>query len=156
MKPTMDPAVPSVTIVCAWCRRDTGGVSTTDPRAIVGLCQDHVTAFFSRVDALLGSLAELRGKSSKSNDVPAEPPARDGDRVESIGELLRRQAGLTLCDACLGTELGWSPARVADEAEALAPAEFLRDRWRCARCGARGIVTRARGPRTRLVEHQAA
>jgi hypothetical protein len=151
---TVAPGTTSVTIVCAWCRREAGDASS-DPRAIVGLCDTHVSGFVSRVDTLLGSLAELRGRRTRGQEAPVSAPS-EPDGQERVADLLRTHTGLTLCDACIAADLGWPAPRVADEAGRLDAAEFVRDPWRCGRCGARGVVTRARSRRTRLVETQAA
>lgn len=154
---TVVPTTLGVTIACAWCRRESGGAAASDPRTIVGLCDEHVSGFFSRVDTLLASLAELRAKRSRVKEAPVETPAAtQPDGGEAIAELLRHHTGLTLCDACVAADLGWPVARATDEADRLDASEFVRDQWRCARCGTRGIVTRARTRRTRLIEKQAA
>lgn len=153
---TVVPTALGVTIACAWCRREHGGDAAGDPRTIVGLCDEHVSGFFSRVDALLASFAELRAKRTRTKGAPAGTAATpEADGGEAIADLLRVHTGLTLCDACVAVDLGWPPARVTDEADRLDPADFVRDQWRCGRCGARGIVTRARTRRS-LVEKQAA
>jgi hypothetical protein len=147
----------TVTIVCAWCRRDAASTGMTDPRAIVGLCDEHVSGFFNRVDVLLASCAALRKtKSARGAAAEPEPDAIPEPAADTVADTLRKHGGLTLCDACLAAELGWPAARVTEEAEALTAAEFLRDQWRCARCGARGVVTRARTRRSRILEKQAA
>ena len=140
----------TVTLLCAWCRRDSDTAGTQDSRAIVGLCDDHVKGFFARVDELLASCAALRKKKVADAETPAEE-APD----ESLPNLLRRNGGLTFCDACLGAELDWPAERVTSEADALDRSEFLRDQWRCARCGARGLVTRARTRRSYILENVA-
>jgi hypothetical protein len=43
-------------LVCAWCRRAGAGVRPDDPRAIVGLCDEHVSGFFDQVDRLLSTM----------------------------------------------------------------------------------------------------
>lgn len=154
---TMVQTTLAVTIACAWCRRENGGETAGDPRTIVGLCDEHVSGFFSRVDTLLASLAELRAARRRTRDVPAETAAApEPAGGEAIADLLRKHTGLTLCDACVAADLGWPAARVTGEADRLDASDFVRDQWRCGRCGARGIVTRARTRRTRLVEKQAA
>jgi hypothetical protein len=140
----------TLTIVCAWCRRDTGA-GADDPRAIVGLCADHVTGFFDRVESLLTSCAALAAGRRKNAEAPAAPVPE-----ETVADVLHKHGGLTLCDVCIAAELGWPPARVTAEAEALATPEFLRDYWRCARCGTRGLVTRVRTRGKRVLEKQAA
>jgi hypothetical protein len=147
----------TVTIVCAWCRRDAASTGVDDPRAIVGLCDEHVTGFFNRVDTLLESCAALRKTKSRKGAVAEPKPDAIREPVgDTVADTLRKHGGLTLCDACLAAELGWPAARVTAEAEALTASEFLRDQWRCARCGARGVVTRARTRRSRILEKQAA
>ena len=145
---TLD-ALSTVTLVCAWCRRDNGAPGTDDARAIVGLCEDHVKGFFARVDDLLASCAALRKKKSAAE--PAAPIEEEPEE-EGLADVLRRHGGLTFCDACLAAELDWPAARVTGEAESLDRSEFLRDQWRCARCGARGLVTRARTRRSYILE----
>lgn len=157
MTATLVPTTMGVTIACAWCRRENGGDTASDPRTIVGLCDAHVSGFYSRVDTLLASLAELRTRRTRVKEASVETPAAtEPDGSEAIAELLQKHTGLTLCDACIAADLGWPAARVTDEADRLEPSEFVRDQWRCARCGTRGIVTRARTRRSRLVEKQAA
>lgn len=156
MTATVVPTTLGVTIACAWCRRENGGDAAGDPRTIVGLCDEHVSGFFSRVDALLASLAELRARRMRTKDAPAGTAAApEPAGGEAIAELVRKHAGLTLCDTCVAADLGWPAARVTEEADRL-DADFVRDQWRCGRCGARGIVTRPQTCRTRLVEKQAA
>lgn len=148
MNATIAEDLSTVTLVCAWCRRDSGTAGTDDARAIVGLCEDHIKGFFARVEDLLVSCAALRRKKTEADaPAPVEEPAE-----ESLADLLRRHGGLTFCDACLAAELDWPAARVTGEAESLDRAEFLRNQWRCARCGARGLVTRARMRRSYILE----
>jgi hypothetical protein len=145
MTVTTPVTITTVTLACAWCRRENGGASA-DARTIVGLCEDHVRAFSTRVDDLLASCAALRKKKDARRDASVEVPATQG-----VADILRHHGGLTFCDACLAAEVGRAPEHVAIEAERLDGAEFLRDQWRCARCGARGLVTRARVPRAGIL-----
>lgn len=148
MNATSTERLSTVTLVCAWCRRDNGTVGSDDRRAIVGLCEDHVKGFFTRVDELLTSCAALRKKRTE-----AEPEAAaEESPAESLANVLRHHRGLTFCDACLAAELDWPAERVASEADALDRLEFLRDHWRCARCGARGLVSRARTRRSFILD----
>lgn len=149
MNVTTADALSTVTLVCAWCRRDSGAARADDVRAIVGLCEDHVKGFFARVDDLLASCAALR---KKKNAPDAIAPVEEEEPEEGLAEVLRRHGGLTFCDACLAAELDWPAVRVTGEAERLDRSEFLRDQWRCARCGARGLVTRARTRRSYILE----
>ena len=155
MKPTIATGTFLPTISCAWCRRDGGVAAAEDPRTIVGLCDDHVSGFFHRVETLLTSFAELAVSRRKRGGDTAEAPPAATPEV-SVAELLREHGGLTLCDACIADELGWPVPRATAEAEGLRTPEFLRDYWRCARCGARGLVTRARARAQRTSEKQAA
>lgn len=151
--PTIDGPM-SVTLACAWCRRESGVGGTDDPRAIVGLCERHVSGFFERVESLLASCAELAKSRRRGKDVePVSPPPAP---EPTVAELLRSHGGLTLCDACIASELDWPAERVSGDAAELPASEFLRDHWRCARCGARGLVTRLRTRRSRLLEQRAA
>ena len=143
----------SVNVICAWCRRDGRASSDADPRAIVGLCEQHVTGFVERVESLLASCAAFP-QSRRRKQAPEPQVAREPERT--VAGLLRHHGGLTLCDACIASELGWPEARVTGDAEALATSEFLRDQWRCARCGTRGLVTRLRTRRPRTLEAKAA
>ena len=154
MNPTTIDGTMSVILACAWCRRESGGNGVDDPKTIVGLCEQHVAGFFDRVESLLTSCAELRKSRRRGKDVDATPAAAAPE--PTVADLLRRHGGLTLCDACIAAELSWAEDRVTGEAEELAPTEFLRDHWRCARCGARGLVTRLRTRRSRILEQKAA
>jgi hypothetical protein len=143
----------TVNVICAWCRRESGASAAADPRAIVGLCEQHRTGFVDRVEGLLASCAAFA--ASRRRKQPSEPePAREPERT--VPDLLRHHGGLTLCDPCIASELDWPEARVTIDAEALAGNDFLRDQWRCARCGTRGLVTRLRTRRTRPPETKAA
>jgi hypothetical protein len=140
-------ANPTLTLLCAWCRRHAHDAGGTDPRAIVGLCDEHVKGFFARVEALLASCAGLR----TANPGDESEGAREETPAKALGNALRRHAGLTFCDPCLAAEVGWDVDRVTAAAGALDRSEFLRDSWRCARCGARGMVTRTRARRPTVV-----
>jgi hypothetical protein len=144
----------SVTVACAWCRRDGGARGPDDSRAIVGLCERHIAGFFERVESLLTSCAEL-AKSRRRGQQP-EPVSPAPGPEPTVAELLRGHGGLTLCDACIAAELDWPAERVSSEAARLPVSDFLRDHWRCARCGARGLVTRLRTRRSRMLEQKAA
>jgi hypothetical protein len=150
---TIAGATMSLTVICAWCRREGGASRADDPRAIVGLCAQHLTGFVDRVESLLASCATF-AQSPRRTQAPEPEPARESERT--VADLLRHHGGLTLCDACIASELDWPEARVTGDAEALAAREFLRDQWRCARCGTRGIVTRLRTRRPRTLEANAA
>lgn len=146
----------SVTLACAWCQRESGAGVADDPRTIVGLCEQHVAGFFERVESLLTSCAELFKSRRRGKDTEPASPALAPAPAPTVAGLLRNHGGLTRCDACIASELDWSPERVTGEAEQLPAAEFLRDQWRCARCGARGLVTRLRTHRSRMLEQKAA
>lgn len=152
---TIAEATMSVNLVCAWCRRAGGANGMDDPRAIVGLCEQHLTGFIERVESLLASCAAFaQSRRRKQAPEPVAEPAVEPERT--VADLLRQHGGLTLCDACIASELDWQEARVTGDAEALEASEFLRNQWRCARCGTRGIVTRLRTRRTRSLEAKAA
>ena len=143
---TIAEAPMRVNLVCAWCRREGDAHGTDDPRAIVGLCEQHLTGFVERVESLLASCAAFAQSRRRTQaPEPVAEPAVEPERT--VADLLRQHGGLTLCDACLASELGWQEGRVTRDAEALPASEFLRDQWRCALCGARGIVTRLRSRR---------
>ena len=142
----------NVTLTCAWCCRESGAGGIDDPRTIVGLCERHVAGFFERVESLLTSCAELAKSRRRGKDIEPAPPVSG----PTVAELLRSHGGLTLCDACIASELDWPAERVSSEAARLPVSDFLRDHWRCARCGARGLVTRLRTRRSRMLEQKAA
>jgi hypothetical protein len=143
------------TIACAWCHREGGVAGGEDSRTIVGLCDEHVSGFFHRVENLLTSFADLAAARKKRRGDGAETPPAQPPKV-SVADLLRKHGGLTLCDACIARELDWPAPRAKAEAEGLPTPEFLRDYWRCARCGARGLVTRVRARGQHTFEKQAA
>ena len=147
MNATTSATPATLQLLCAWCRRS-NPTATDDPRAIVGLCDHHVKGFFARVDDVLRSCAALRKKKSENSETE---PVEDEVPAETLAKVLRHHAGLTFCDACLGAEADWPVERVTHEANALDRSEFLRDEWRCARCGARGLVTRTRARRSYIV-----
>ena len=150
MNATTSRTPATLQLLCAWCRRN-NPATTDDPRAIVGLCDQHVKGFFARVDDVLRSCAALRKKKSESSET--EPVEEEVEvPAETLANVLRRHAGLTFCDACLGAEADWRVERVTHEANALDRSEFLRDEWRCARCGARGLVTRTRTRRSYIAD----
>ena len=155
MNPTITTETLAPTIVCAWCRRDGGISGADDSRSIVGLCQEHVSGFFDRVDTLLSSFAALTASRRKRSKDAEETEPEAAPEI-GVADLLRKHGGLTLCDGCIASELGWPAPRATAEAEALSSPEFLRDYWRCARCSARGLVTRVRARGQRTLEKKAA
>jgi hypothetical protein len=136
-----------VRTICEWCRRDGQAPDVEDPSAIPGLCEDHISRFMREVDAA------LRGQTRIRSEVELPAPDRlhrSARRVretvlQQVGELLLRNFGSDLCDACVAAELGLRAAEAeAAAARLAASSDFLRDEWRCGRCGSRKIVTRAR------------
>jgi hypothetical protein len=117
---------------------------------MVGICPDHAKRCLSEVDAAL----ESDGRRSDGALTPATPARRrrapPEDVAGRVADLLTGQAGNDLCDRCVAVELRCSPTDVESVTVALsASQDFLRDEWRCGRCGARTLVTRARSRHTR-------
>jgi hypothetical protein len=61
-----------------------------------------------------------------------------------VSEYLISRQNADLCDACIGEHTDLSFDNVIDQVTLLAHTPvYLRDTWKCADCGAHGIVTRA-------------
>ena len=134
-----------MTLVCIWCQREGRAQPAEDAAAIVGICPDHANRFLSEVDAAL----ESDGRHSDGGLAPTSQARRrrspPDDVAGRVADLLAAHTGNDLCDRCLAVELRCSPVDVASVTVALsASRDFLRDEWRCGRCGARTLVTRAR------------
>jgi hypothetical protein len=146
-----------VTTLCVWCRREGRAAESEDSGAIVGLCDEHISRFNAEVETA------LHGPDDVAGDVGRLPGAhawrRHGRRatdtlVGRIADVLVQNARTDLCDACVAAELRATVAEAADAAARLARSpDFLRDHWRCGRCGSRRMVTRAR---SRLVAARSA
>ena len=134
-----------MTLVCVWCQREGKGQPPMDAAAILGICADHANRFLSEVDAALESDGRRSGGA-------LTPPTRarwrrspSEDVVTRVADLLAHHTGDDLCDRCVAAALRCSPGDVESVTVALsASPDFLRDEWRCGRCGARTLVTRAR------------
>jgi hypothetical protein len=137
-----------VRIACVWCRREGRGSDLPDAAAVVGLCDDHIRRFTAEVDAALQGRS--RERRSEGPPVSGRPPRRAGRRVsdrlvEQVADILVRNARTDLCDPCIAGEVGCAVADVQEATTRLAASlDFLRDQWRCGRCGSRQMVTRAR------------
>jgi hypothetical protein len=124
---------------------------------MVGLCDEHISRFNAEIEAALHVLDDPAGDVGR---LPAShAPRRRGRRatdtlVDRIADLLVQNARTDLCDACVAAEIHSTVAEAADVAARLARSpDFLRDHWRCGRCGSRRMVTRARS--RRLAAHSA-
>ncbi|PYN95686.1 MAG: hypothetical protein DMD91_24040 [Candidatus Rokuibacteriota bacterium] len=141
-----------VTFVCVWCQRDGRAQAPDDASAIVGICSDHARRFLSEVDAALEGTGRRRSEDSTSAAPPTRPRRRRSasDAVgRRVADALARSPGTDLCDRCLAADARCSPGEAESAATTLSGLpDFLRDEWRCARCGARAIVTRVRPRRT--------
>jgi hypothetical protein len=143
-----------VTTVCAWCCRERQARSPEETGAIIGLCHDHITRFTAEVDAVLGAHEPSRADEPLPPATVDLPPAPAGRRTaRAVGERLVGQVAdvlvgnlrVDVCDPCIAAELRCTVADASAAATRLAAsADFLRDHWRCGRCGARRLVTRAR------------
>jgi hypothetical protein len=134
------------TLLCAWCRRDGRDVSAQDGAAIVGLCEDHIRRFTAEVDAALEAETPVRSGSAAGPERTRRASSRSGDAlVKRVADVLVDNARVDLCDACIAREIGHRVVDVKAATERLASSsDFLRDLWRCGRCGTRQMVTRAR------------
>jgi len=122
---------------CVWCKRE-GKPEPGAPNAVVGICEDHRARFLAEVDAALKPVPN--SKPGRRSRRPVDPVL-----VNQISDTLRAQACVDLCDACLAAELNTRLALVEAAINQLGTSpEFLRDTWRCARCNAQTLVTRAR------------
>jgi hypothetical protein len=120
----------------------------------VGLCADHINRFCAEVDALLGghgrSRMAVRRRSEDAGLPPVRAPRREARAIDDhvvrrIVDVLVTNVRVDLCDACIAAEVRCAVTVAAAAADRLAAsADFLRDQWRCGRCGNRAMVTRAR------------
>lgn len=138
-----------VTTVCAWCCREGHAASSGETGAIVGLCEDHINRFCAEVDAALGGREPGR-TAAPAGLPPVRAPRREAHAVDDrvvrrVVDVLVTNVRLDLCDACIAAEVACAVAVATAAADRLAAsADFLRDQWRCGRCGNRTMVTRAR------------
>ena len=66
------------------------------------------------------------------------------EAVDAVGGFLIFRQSEDFCDPCLANSLRLPTARVVAAATVLgASGGYLRDRWKCCRCGVEGPVTRA-------------
>lgn len=133
--------------LCVWCRREGRESEPADAAAIPGLCDEHVRRFTAEVDAALQTPSAAGGAGDLPPvNRPRRAPRRLSDKlVEQVADVLVRNARTDLCDACIAGELRRAVGEVQDATARLAASpDFLRDQWRCGRCGSRQLVTRAR------------
>jgi hypothetical protein len=65
------------------------------------------------------------------------------EAVDAVGGFLSFRQNEDFCDPCLANSLRLTTARVTAAATVLgASGGYLRDRWKCSRCGVEGPVTR--------------
>lgn len=130
--------------LCVWCRREGRDPESADTPGFPGLCEEHIRRFTAEVEAA------LQVPAGTTADVPSKRPRRAPKRlseklVEQVAEILVRNARTDLCDGCIAGELRCTVAEVQEATARLAAStDFLRDQWRCGRCGGRQLVTRAR------------
>jgi hypothetical protein len=128
-----------VDVACVWCKRE-GQPVADGPGAITGICDQHGARFLAEVDAALARSETAGSRRRSRSRAAADPPL-----VKRIADALRVNPCVDLCDGCLAAAVGLRVHEVESVVTRLgtSPA-FLRDAWRCARCGAETLVTRAR------------
>ena len=132
--------------VCVWCKRE-GKAVADGPASVAEICDQHRARFVAEVDAAL-----LKGPGADGRQRSRRRSAPDATLINRVADALRRQPCVDLCDACLAHDVGIRPADVEDTITHLGTSSaFLRDTWRCARCGEQTLVTRAR-PNARDVD----